>query len=179
MISTLPSHILLKIEWVGIKAAHHLKTLAQTFHPPLALCFQGFKRQQIQHPLDGFGFLVPEKEKRKILGTLFSSTLFQNRAPENCALLTTFVGGERNPEFCTLPESEIMELAYKENQKLLGIDGKPTFEHVKLWPKSIPIPDSTMDARIKAASALSLENKGLQILGSHINGAPLPNCMVT
>ena len=72
-----------------------------------------------------------------------------------------------------------MELAYKENQKLLGIDGKPTLEHIKLWPKSIPIPDSTMDARIKAASALSLENKGLQILGSHINGAPFPNCMVT
>ena len=176
VISTLPSHVLLKIEWVGIKDAHLFKTLTQTFHPPLALCFQGFKRQQIQHPLDGFGFLVPEKEKRKILGTLFSSTLFQNRAPENCVLLTTFVGGERNPELCNLPENEILEYAYKENQKLLGIEGKPTFEHIKLWPKSIPIPDSTMDARIKAASTLGLKNKGLFLKGAHISGAPLPNC---
>lgn len=178
VISTLPSHALLKIEWIGIQAPHLFKTLAQTFHPPLALCFQGFKRQQIQHPLDGFGFLVPEKEKRKILGTLFSSTLFQNRAPKNYVLLTTFVGGERNPELCNLPDNEILEYAYKENQKLLGIEGKPTFEHIKLWPKSIPIPDSTLDARIKAASTLSIKNKGLQILGSHLNGAPLPNCMV-
>ena len=177
VISTLPSHVLLKIEWVGIKDAHLFKTLTQTFHPPLALCFQGFKRQQIQHPLDGFGFLVPEKEKRKILGTLFSSTLFQNRAPENCVLLTTFVGGERNPELCNLPENEILEYAYKENQKLLGIEGKPTFEHIKLWPKSIPIPDSTMDARIKAASTLGLKNKGLFLKGAHISGAPLPNCL--
>ncbi|NBQ02455.1 MAG: protoporphyrinogen oxidase, partial [Opitutae bacterium] len=52
-----------------------------------------------------------------------------------------------------------------------------TFEHIKLWPKSIPIPDSTMDARIKAASTLGLKNKGLFLKGAHISGAPLPNCL--
>ena len=56
----------------------------------------------------------PEKEKRKILGTLFSSTLFQNRAPKNYALLTTFVGGERNPELANLPESSILSLVKNE-----------------------------------------------------------------
>ena len=178
VICTLPSHALDKIEWVGINSSHLLETLTRAYHPPLALAFQGYQQRQIKHPLDGFGFLVPEKERRKILGTLFSSTLFQNRAPENSVLLTTYIGGERNPELCDLPQNEILGHAFRENQDLLGIEGKPIFEHLKLWPKSIPIPDHTLEDRKKAASTLTLENKGLQILGAHINGAPLPNCMV-
>ena len=59
------------------------------------------EKKEIKHPLNGFGFLVPEVENLKILGTLFSSTLFPGRAPDGQVLLTTFVGGERNPELAS------------------------------------------------------------------------------
>ena len=73
---------------------------------------------------------------------------------------STFVGGERNPELCTLPESEILKLAHKENQSFWESKENRPLNILNYGQKSIPVPDATMDARIKAASALSLENKG-------------------
>ena len=177
VISTLPSHCLNKIKWKGIQNNHLIEELTSAYHPPLALTFLGFKREQIEHPLDGFGFLVPEVEQMKILGTLFSSTLFPNRAPKGHVLLTSFVGGERSPELSKLPKDALLKLSFTENQKILGIKGQPSFEHHKIWPQSIPIPDRSTDKRIEAANLLNQANEGLYISGAHISGAPLPNCM--
>jgi len=177
VISTLPSHCLNKIKWKGIQNNHLIEELTSAYHPPLALTFLGFKREQIEHPLDGFGFLVPEVEQMKILGTLFSSTLFPNRAPKGHVLLTSFMGGERSPELSKLPKDALLKLSFTENQKILGIKGQPSFEHHKIWPQSIPIPDRSTDKRIEAANLLNQANEGLYISGAHISGAPLPNCM--
>ena len=62
-------------------------------------------------------------------------------------------------------------------QKILGIKGQPSFEHHKIWPQSIPIPDRSTDKRIEAANLLNQANEGLYISGAHISGAPLQNCM--
>ena len=67
-------------------------------HPPVAVTTLGFKREDVKHPLDGFGFLVPKVENFQILGALFPSTLFPNRAPANHVAITTFVGGARQPQ---------------------------------------------------------------------------------
>lgn len=178
VISTLPSHALSDINWDGVKQKKLISTLSTATHPPLALTFLGFKKEQISHPLDGFGFLIPEVEKKKILGTLFSSTLFSNRAPENHSLLTSFVGGERNPELCDLTDNEIIDLSIGENSELLGISGQPKFKKVIRWPKSIPLPNHSMGQRKNAASILNEQNKGLLFKGAHISGAPLPNCLL-
>ena len=85
----------------------------------------------IAHPLDGFGFLVPECENLNILGTLFSSTLFPERAPKDHVLLTTFVGGERKPGLTLLPDSEIFSIVVNELNKLLGLKGNPSFKSLK------------------------------------------------
>ena len=66
-------------------------------HPPVSSLFLGYRREQVAHPLDGFGGLVPAVEKRDVLGILFSSTLFPGRAPEGHVGLTVFVGGMRQP----------------------------------------------------------------------------------
>ena len=164
-------------QWHNLDENHLIHVLAEATHPPLALTFLGYKKEQISHPLDGFGFLVPEVEKRKILGTLFSSTLFSNRAPKQKALLTSFVGGERNPELCGLPDDDLISLADTENRELLGIQGKPEFSHLVRWPKSIPLPDHLTTKRLEAATLLKQKNIGLSFSGSHISGAPLPNCL--
>ena len=177
IISTLPSHCLTEIEWKSVTDVHLIGDLAQASSPPLALTFLGYSREQIRHPLDGFGFLVPEVEKRNILGTLFSSTLFKNRAPKDKTLLTSFIGGERNPELFDLADDEILSLSISENQKLLGIQGNPEFSHLVRWPNSIPLPDQSTSMRLDAAKVLTERNAGLVFSGSHILGAPLPNCI--
>jgi len=67
----------------------------RSFRSVLAL---GFRRDQLSHPLDGFGFLVPEVERRRVLGAVFSSSLFPERAPAGHVMLTVFVGGTRDPD---------------------------------------------------------------------------------
>src|SRR6056297_2788244 len=68
----------------------NLGKIRNVTYPPLSMMVLGYKKEHVDHPLDGFGFLVPEIERRNILGALFTSTLFKNRAPEGHHLLTVF-----------------------------------------------------------------------------------------
>ena len=90
------------------------------------------------HALDGFGFLVPKKERRRILGTIFSSTLFGNRCPQGMVLLTTFVGGMRQPELAQQGEPAIAALVQDELQSLLGVRAPPQRIWVNRWERAIP-----------------------------------------
>jgi oxygen-dependent protoporphyrinogen oxidase len=177
VICTTPAHQIQKIEWIGLNGNESFADLTKSTHFPLALVFHGYEKINIKHPLDGFGFLVPEVEKRNILGTLFSSTLFPDRAPKNHALLTTFVGGERQPELTNLEDSQIHSLVSKEHQILLKTQGNPCFQKIVHWPKAIPLPDFKMALRKSAASNLEKLNAGLSFSGAHLCGVSLPNCL--
>ena len=86
------------------------KTLESIQYPPLVEVFLGFKSELVARALDGFGFLVPKAEKRKLLGSIWASTLFENRAPEGCVAFTSFVGGSRNPSRAKHPaQSEMID----------------------------------------------------------------------
>ena len=85
-----------------------------------------------------YGFLIPEKENRKILGTIWSSALFPNRSPNDCIAITTFVGGARQPEMCELDDEELQNVVLKELNAIMGINGKPHFVKINRWRKAIP-----------------------------------------
>jgi len=68
----------------------------------------GFRREDVEFPCRGFGVLVPGIEKFRILGTIFSSSLFPNRAPAG-HLRSRPMSGERQPELALLPEEELFE----------------------------------------------------------------------
>jgi oxygen-dependent protoporphyrinogen oxidase len=107
-------------------------------YPPIASVVLGFRREDVTHPLDGFGMLVPKIEGFKILGTIFSSSLFLNRAPSSHVLLTSYVGGERQPELAALPAENLVELVCEDLRVLLGVKGKPVFTQHHFWPRAIP-----------------------------------------
>ncbi len=177
LICTLPSHQINEIEWLRLREPQLIHQLSDAVHYPLALVYHGYEREQVSHPLNGFGFLVPEIENRQILGTLFSSTIFTDRAPENHALLTTFVGGERQPELVKLEDDDLHALVQKEHRDLLGTIHKPSFQKIVRWPKAIPLPDHNMGKRKEAAKVLQNENPGLRFSGSYLCGPPLPSCL--
>ena len=112
--------------------------LTEIIYPPVASVVLGFRRDQVAHPLDGFGMLIPEAEGFRILGALFSSSLFPGRAPEGHVTLTSYVGGMRAPELAGRPVNELVAMTTEDLRTLLGITGRPTFEHVVLYPKAIP-----------------------------------------
>lgn len=95
--------------------------------PPVTMLTLGFPRERVEHALDGFGMLVPEKERRKILGTLFTSSLFPNRAPRGFVTLSTYLGGTRQPEIARLPAEAQLEIVREELRAFLGAEGEPAF----------------------------------------------------
>ncbi len=116
----------------------NFSTFSEIRYSPVASVVLGFRREDVAHPCQGFGMLIPKIEGFKILGTIFSSSLFPNRAPAGHVLLSSYVGGERNPELTKLPADELVKLTCEDLGALLGIKGKPTFAHTALYPKAIP-----------------------------------------
>jgi oxygen-dependent protoporphyrinogen oxidase len=126
---------LLPIEAAG---APDLSALTEVHYPPVASVTLGFKRLDVRAPLDGFGVLVPEAEKMNILGTIFTSSLYPNRAPERHVTLTSYIGGARAPHLALQSREEIVACVLKDLRQLLGIEGEPTFEHCIVFPEAIP-----------------------------------------
>jgi oxygen-dependent protoporphyrinogen oxidase len=97
----------------------------------------GFKRSDIQHPLDGFGCLIPRSLGIPTLGAIFSSSIFPNRAPQDHVLLSCFLGGDQYPQIHHLSESEMIAQVLKDLRPLLGIQAEPLFQQVKVWNHAI------------------------------------------
>lgn len=138
VVLAVPAHALAALETDGARGRAGLDALSAIPHAAVAVRVMGFRREDVAHPLDGFGMLVPRVERRRILGTLFSSTLFPGRAPEGHVCLTTFVGGERDPALAALPAEAVDTLVREELRALLGVRGEPVFVHRHAWPRAIP-----------------------------------------
>lgn len=153
--------------------------LREIEHPPVVSVFSGYRRADVAHPLDGFGVLVPEVERGRMLGTLFSSSLFPGRAPEGHVALTSFVGGTRQPELARLPEAELRAVVHEELRKLLGVRGEAVYVHLQRWPRAIP--QYTLGyERFKAAiDAFEAGAPGLFIGGNARDGIALGNCLAS
>ena len=115
-----------------------LQSFSEIRYPPVASVVLGFRREDVAHPCSGFGMLIPKIEGFKILGTIFSSSLFPNRAPAGHHTLTSYIGGERYPELASLPAEELYKTVCEDLHVLLGLRGKPVFQHCVFYPRAIP-----------------------------------------
>jgi len=159
-----------------IGGATPLASLAAMPYSAVVSVALGFERSAVPHPLDGFGMLVPAKENRRILGSLFSSTLFPGRAPEGRVLLTTFVGG-RQPELAALPEAEIEQLVRAELAELLGVRAEPVFRQLSHWPQAIPKYTVAFGQFAATMEAFERDHAGLFLAGHFRNGISLSDCL--
>lgn len=164
-------------ELVAPVAAAAAEALAAIPYPPVAVVHSIYRRGAIAHPLDGFGVLVPEREGRRILGTIFSSTLFAGRAPEGRLLLTTFIGGARQPGLAQLDEREIAGIAQTEHEFLLGAAGRPEFVRVRRWPRAIPQYNIGHAARIGELEQAERGFPGLFFCANYRGGVSVGDCI--
>ena len=157
-----------------VDAATALDAIA---YAPVATVASAYTAASVAHPLDGFGCLVPRKEQRRILGVLFSSTMFDGRAPAGTVLLTTFIGGQRHPELPGRPEGEIAALAHAEHGALLGARAAPLFQAVTCWPRAIPQYTLGHLERVARAEAASRTLPGLFLCASWRGGVSVGDCI--
>ncbi len=176
IVVALPAPALAQLR-IGALGERPLAGLASIEHPPLASLFLGFRRNQIAHPLDGFGLLVPAVENRSILGVLFSSTLFPHRAPDDHVALTVLVGGTRQPELAALPPDQLLARIRPDLADLLDVTGEPVFQHHAFWPRAIPQYNLGHEQHLAAIANLERTHRGLFLGGQARDGVSLPACI--
>jgi len=176
VVVALPAPALAQLR-IGPLGERPLAGLDAMEHPPVSSLFLGFRREQVTHPLDGFGCLVPSVENRQVLGVLFSSTLFPARAPAGHVALTVMVGGKRSPALARLPTDQLLAAVTPDLQALLGVRGAPVFLRHAFWPRAIPQYDIGYEQFLNAMTACERNHPGLLLGGQARDGISVPACL--
>jgi len=153
--------------------------LGSIAYPPVTEVFLGFPLEAIARPLDGFGFLVPEKEQRSILGTIWSSALFPGRAPAHHAALTTFVGGSRQPAIAALDDDALVRGVTGELRAVMGVQGEPVYTRICRWETAIPQYAIGHLDLMRRLDRCEEQIPGLYFCGNYRGGIALGDCLVS
>ncbi len=145
--------------------------------PPLAVVFLGFRRDHVDHPLDGLGFLTPQSEKRLLSGAQFCSTMFPGRAPEGFVSVTGYFGGARAPNLAQLPKDDLITLARQEFSDLIGARGDPIVARVKHWPLGLPQYEIGHLKRTVCLRDAEKRTPGLFLTGNYFDGPSVAACL--
>lgn len=151
--------------------------LGQIEYAPVAVVGTGYRRAQVRHPLVGFGFLVARSENRKLLGTVWMSSLFPGRAPEDSVNLASFVGGATDPAATTLPPEAILGAVTGELGPILGITGAPVEATIGLHRKALPQYNLGHRQRVAEIRAEAERIPGLHLVGNYLEGLATGACV--
>jgi len=136
-----------------------------------------YRRAAIQHPLNGFGFVLPFVEKRSLIACTFSSVKFADRSPDDHVLLRAFVGGALQPEMFALDETDMLQRVEKDLRELLGVSESPVFAEVAKWKNSMPQYEVGHLDRVQAIENAVAQLPNLTLAGNAYRGAGIPDCI--
>lgn len=171
-----PAHALAAME-LPAALRRYAAPIEHVSYPPVSTLTLGFTRQQVAHALDGFGMLVPRVEQRRVLGVLFSSSLFPARAPEGHVTLTVFVGGARHPQQAALNTEALLPAVLRDLKDLLGVTGNPVYTHHAYWPRAIPQYLLGYQEVKDAVARTEAEHPGLYLAGNYHLGVSVGDCV--
>ena len=147
-------------------------------YPALAVVCLGYDRARMGPGLDGFGFLVPSRERRDILGTVVDSNVFANRAPEGKVLLRTMIGGARSPQLAELPDEQLLDRILANLKDIMGIANAPEFVSVYRHQKAIPQYLVGHAERLRIIDDELQKFPGLVLTGNAFRGVSLNDCVL-
>ncbi len=175
VISTAPSYITSKIfNNMDSELGNHLD---KVYYPPVMVLYLGYDKKDISQPLDGFGFLIPSKEKKNFLGALWSSVIFDNRAPKEKASFTLFVGGARSPELFKDDNNKLIDEVVAEFESLMGITGEHEFIKSNFWNKAIPQYNIGYIEHKNYFMEFENNNPGIILGGNYVGGISVGDCI--
>lgn len=156
-----------------VPVAERLSPWSRCEAPPVTVVARGYDLGRIHHPLDGFGYLTPGEEGRRVLGCLFPSSVIPGRAPESKALLCCFLGGARQPAVARRDDDELRGIVDRELSETLGASGPPEREWIQRWEQAIPQYDHDQRRREACLAALEREEPGIRFHGAFRGGISL------
>jgi oxygen-dependent protoporphyrinogen oxidase len=142
-----------------------------------SIVFLAFRREEVRHPLDGYGFVVPVTEGLRIQAGTFVSTKFPNRSPGSHVLLRGFFGGGRDQTAMDLSDRELVDLALKELSEILGPLPAPALERVYRWSEATPQVEVGHKESLTVIEGILNRFPGLEIAGNGIRGVGIPDCI--
>jgi protoporphyrinogen/coproporphyrinogen III oxidase len=154
------------------------KILSEVNYPQVAVVVTAFKSEKIKMELDGFGFLIPSKEKRPILGTLFHSAVFPERAPAGFQLLMTFVGGVRaGDKLEEKSDDELTKTVVEQLRDIMNVSGEPDFVHIKRWKRAIPQYRVGYEKVTETISGFEKTHPGIYFCSNFYRGISIGDCV--
>ncbi|MGK7397713.1 MAG: protoporphyrinogen oxidase [Candidatus Cyclobacteriaceae bacterium M3_2C_046] len=151
--------------------------LAEIYYPPVAVIFAVYPKKAIRQPLDGFGFLIPEKEQKKFLGAIWSSVIFPERINPRQSAFTLFVGGARDSQIFTMKENIMVDQVLLEFEQIMKINAPPAFFKMKKWRKAIPQYNLGYIEHEKYFDQMEKVHPGLFLSGNYRGGVSLGDCI--
>jgi oxygen-dependent protoporphyrinogen oxidase len=146
-------------------------------YPPVLVCYLVYPKNVIGQPLDGFGFLIPEKEKKSFLGAVWSSVIFTDRSDEKHAAFTLFVGGMRNPEIIDEDREKLVARVQDEFEQIMKISGEPFYKSTRFWAKAIPQYNLGYIETENYFDAFEANNPGIFLGGNYRGGVSVGDCI--
>lgn len=139
-------------------------------YAPLSVLHLGFNQGQIQHPLNGGGFLTTHGEKLCFNGNLWMSSLFPGRAPEGKALLSSYIGGARHPKHSHWSDTQSTDAVCSDLRKIIGLQGDPEFMHIDRHQRALPLYHGDYLGRLNTISEQLARWPGLHLTANYIGG---------
>ena len=154
-----------------------IKHLNAIYYPPVLVLYLVYEKEVIGQQLDGFGFLIPEKEQKSFLGAIWSSVIFPNRADEKTASFTLFIGGSRDAGFVDDVEQLVIDRARREFEIIMKISAEPILVTKRFWPKAIPQYNLGYVEHENFFDHFEKDNPGIFLGGNYRGGISIGDCI--
>lgn len=164
-------------DWIEGWDAPLAKRLRENEYVSTATVSLGFRRSDVLHPLNGFGFVIPRREKRKIMAATWTSTKFPGRAPEGHVLIRSFLGGAHQEEIVGLDDASLVSIVREALRSILKIDAAPVVARLFRWIKANPQYNVGHLDWVEAVEKETAKHPGLFLAGAAYRGVGLPDCI--
>jgi oxygen-dependent protoporphyrinogen oxidase len=136
----------------------------------------GYRKAGFSHPLNGFGFLVPKRERRRLVACTWVGTKFSHRLPDNIVVLRCFLGGEDHAVLDE-PDDALVRAVREELRDIMGLTAEPLFQRIARWPRSMAQYTVGHQARMARIQDRIARNPGLHLAGNAYEGIGIPDCI--
>jgi oxygen-dependent protoporphyrinogen oxidase len=154
-------------------------SLAVIQYAPIAVVCTGYPRDRVEHDMKGFGFLVPPNQKKRILGCIWTSSIFPEFTCGNYVFLRTMIGGALNPEGVNLSDNELLDVVAADVHSIMGIHSSPEFTRIYRHPHGIPQYLCNHGDILTAVASAESRYPGLIFAGSGYHGVSINDCVVS
>lgn len=174
LLATPTSHVASSVWAFDRTLAEQLRTIE---YSSVSIVVLSVPKRNIAKPLIGFGFVVPQIERRQIIAASFASLKFPGRAPDDHVLIRVFIGGALQPELAELADQQLVGIARDELADLVGLTGEPALERVFRWPRSMPQYHLGHVSLVEQIEQRVATHAGLELAGNAYHGVGIPQCV--